>query len=75
MLYAQEADRTTVVHVDDVKKMRSYTNVTTPDQAILNRESAFKHVKQPTKRRIDHACRFYPYCPRGNQQVSRARLL
>jgi hypothetical protein len=36
MLYWQEQDKTTVVHVDDFRKMVSYSNITLPDGTFLN---------------------------------------
>jgi len=36
MLYWQEQDKTTVVHVDDFRKMVSYSNITLPDDTFLN---------------------------------------
>jgi len=36
MLYWQEQDKTTVVHVDDFAKQVSYSNITLPDGTFLN---------------------------------------
>jgi hypothetical protein len=36
MLYWEEQDNTTVVNVDDFRKMASYSNITLPDYTFLN---------------------------------------
>ena len=45
MVYWQEADKTTVVHVEDFASGRVYSNITFPDGTFFNGESALEQIR------------------------------
>lgn len=45
MVYWQEQDKTTVVHVEDFEKETVYSNITSPDGYFFNGFSTLKKVK------------------------------
>lgn len=51
MVYWQEADKTTVVHVEDFAKGIIYSNITTPNGSFYNRSSKLIELKSAVKAR------------------------